>query len=147
MPRRNRGAGTRRGMGNDCCQQWIRLHCGTEDFGSRPGARFWGPAAVDSRAYTRFGIRAGPGVSRSPWFLVRLAGTTTTRSRLISAGNFQELLTEYPSVGGISPKVSPVWEKEPPAWLLEYGLYCLSYNEPKLVKQFSRRAVLSARTI
>jgi len=46
------------------------------------------------------------------------------------------ILTEHPTLGGITPLVSPVWERKPPAWLVDYGVQCLSYNEPELCRRF-----------
>jgi glycosyltransferase involved in cell wall biosynthesis len=39
-----------------------------------------------------------------------------------------DLIDRHPNLGCIRPVIVPRWEKEPPAWLQEYGLYCLSYT-------------------
>jgi glucosyl-dolichyl phosphate glucuronosyltransferase len=49
----------------------------------------------------------------------------------IDTGFIKTLLVitrKYPDLGGIVPVVMPVWEKNPPNWLVKFGTGFLSYN-------------------
>ena len=72
-----------------------------------------------------FARKCGFQRARGEW-LVMLDDDNTVDPDFLS--NLQRSCAKYPNLGGITPCVSPVWERTPPEWLVEFGASCLSYN-------------------
>ncbi len=63
--------------------------------------------------------------SKNPWLL------SLDDDNLLGAGALLKIrarLHEYPALGGICPRLEPVWETKPSAWVVALGHQVLSYN-------------------
>ncbi len=75
--------------------------------------------------------------ARGDW-LVLLDDDNTIGAEFLST--LERCCVGNPNLGGITACVSPVWEQTPPAWLIEFGASCLSYNQPSAfrIRPFER---------
>jgi glycosyltransferase involved in cell wall biosynthesis len=79
--------------------------------------------AIPGLSYAR---RKGFLEAKGEWFLL-LDDDNSIRPDFLES--FGKIVRSDNSLGGITPVITPVWEKEPPLWMQLIGLTCLSYNQ------------------
>ena len=82
------------------------------------------PEPIPGLGYSR---KRGFLEAKGDWFVLLDDDNTVDPDFLM---RLNEKIEAHPGLGGITAMVSPVWEEQPPEWLVQFGAHCLSYNEP-----------------